>query len=82
MPNRWTIWIHPHVVSVIYQTPRTVVSVMWAVVNELEKDPYHPDSQPVPGESDVFSITVDGYRLVYQVVQHERVLRIIQLHIP
>ena len=78
---RHTLRIHRDVVSTLYKMPRKAVEDAWLVLRELEKEPIPEAASIIEGHTDTYQVRTDGYRIVYEVVAEERIIKILRLHL-
>ena len=79
---RWTLHIHRSVTHTGRHLPREVFEVVWPSVLNLKENPYPSGTAQVTGFDDVYQYLVAGYRVVYQLLTEERIIRVIRLHQP
>lgn len=77
---RYTLRIHPDVVSTLYKMPREAVEETWKVLRGLEKEPKPEIAKPVEGEEAALEIFSGSYRIVYEILEEEKAIKIIRLH--
>ena len=78
---RLTLRLHRDVVGTLYKMPREATEDAWKVLRGLEENPTPEASSLVEGLQDTYQIRTDGYRIVYEILEEENVVKILRLHL-
>lgn len=78
---RYALRTHREVTSALYKMPRAAVENAWRVMRNLEREPKSQASSLVAGHADTFQIKSDGYRIVYEVLEEEKAVKILRIHL-
>ncbi len=79
MTNRYTLQIVQNAVRFIYTSPRGQAVILRDALATLQENPLPKDCQPFVLDDllNVYTITLAEYRIVYQVFEAQRVVRIL-----
>ena len=80
MPERWQVQIHRKVNDVVDALPREIVTSIRKVIRQLEQNPYPAGRRLVGSFSDVFEIFVEQYRIVYEVKEDKKLVRVVRIN--
>jgi len=64
-----TMTISPKALGEMYQLPRGIAGQVTEAIRQLQTNPFPEDSVPISGDEQLYSITVAGYTVVYQVTE-------------
>ncbi|MFN8495707.1 MAG: type II toxin-antitoxin system RelE/ParE family toxin [Caldilineaceae bacterium] len=81
MPELWQVQIHRKVNDVVYALPPQIAASIHAVMRQLQQNPDLADSRLVGSLSDVFEVFVSQYRLVYQVEEDKKLVKVVRVHL-
>lgn len=81
MLERWQVQIHRKVNEAVYALPREIVSSIQKAIRQLEQNPYPEESRFVGSFRDVFEIVVARYRLVYEVKEDKKLVRLVRINL-
>lgn len=79
MPERWQVQIHRKVNDVVYALPGEIVTNIRQAIRQLEQNPYQAESRLVSSFHDVFEIFVERCRIVYEVKEDKKLVRVVRI---
>ena len=75
-PETWAVDVHQSVEALLHSLPRTSAERIYYAIAELTEDPYLDTRQPVPGIRNTFEIQVDAFRIIYQIQEEEKRVKV------
>ena len=77
----YTLRLHRDVVSALYKMPRKAVEDVWTLLRGLEKEPIPESSSAVEGHELTYQIRSGGYRIVYEILEDEKAIKVVRVHL-
>ncbi|MCA9362254.1 hypothetical protein KC906_02675 [Candidatus Kaiserbacteria bacterium] len=81
MPDHWEVRIHRKVNDVVHALPLELATTIRVVIGKLQQTPFPADCRLVGSFNDVFEIFVNSHRIVYQVQEVEKRVKIARVHL-
>lgn len=75
-PESWTVDVHRSVEALLHALPQESVQSIYNTIVELVENPYQDGRQPVPGVRNTFEIQVDAFRIIYQIEEEEKRVKV------
>ena len=75
-PEAWAVDVHRSVEALLHALPRESAQRIYSAIAELTEDPYLDSRQPVPGIRNTFEIQVDAFRIIYQIEEEEKRVKV------
>ena len=81
MRDQWEVRIHRKVNDVMYALPSELVVAIRTAIAQLQQNPYPAESRLVGSFDDVFELFVKSHRIVYQVQEVEKRVKVARVHL-
>lgn len=81
MPDQWEVRIHRKVNDVVYALPSELATAIRATIAKLQHNPYPAECRLVGSFDDVFELFVKSHRIVYQVQEAEKRVKVARVHL-
>ena len=75
-PESWTVDVHQSVAALLHALPKETVQRIYDAIAGLTTDPYPDARRPVPGIRNTYELQVDAFRVIYQIQEEERRIKV------
>lgn len=79
--DTWDIDIHHAVTQVIYPLPVRLALVIRDTIARLRRNPHSFQSRPVEGLADTYEVIVGFFRVVYQIQEEKKRIKVAMVNL-